>query len=97
MPRLHPYTRENLLTLARDLAKTYGESLTLTAFRRETGLSQHLIFDRYGSWPLTKDAFEDDMTQRFPRCGPCRYYERAEDLWKPSTTTPPNDSPPRTP
>ena len=223
MPHLHQYTREKLLALARDLAKTYGESLTLTAFRRETGLSQHLIFDlcgswcqlrtdigltpeaprarnklstekirdqlraaieqhgtnlsetrfcqltglsgamlsrrfgswgqlresiglapravitqrytdqqlmddlfnviaicrifppyhqykrlggkisaitlrdRFGSWPLTKDAFEDYMTQRFPRCGPCRYYERAEDRWKPSTTTPPNDSPPRTP
>ena len=215
MPRLHPYTREKLLALARDLANTYGESLTLTAFRRETGLSQSLIFDlcgswcqlrtdigltpeaprarnklstqkiqdqlrdaialhgpnlsqsrfcqltglseattarrfgswgqlresiglapravikqlytdqqlmddlfnviatcrifppyhqykrlggqfaaitlrdRYGSWPLTKDAFEDYMTQRFPASGPCRYYERAEDQWKPSSPGPP--------
>jgi hypothetical protein len=47
MPR---FTREQLLSLARDIAQTYGESLTLTAFRRETGLSQHLIFDLCGSW-----------------------------------------------
>lgn len=47
---MHRFTREQLLSLARDIAQTYGESLTLTAFRRETGLSQHLIFDLCGSW-----------------------------------------------
>ena len=47
---MHLFTREQLLSLARDIAQTYGESLTLTAFRRETGLSQHLIFDLCGSW-----------------------------------------------
>ena len=211
MPHFHKFTREKLLTLARQLAIEYGESLTLTAFRRETGLSQHLIFDlcgswcqlrtdigltpeaprgrnkltpqkiqdqlrsaveqhgpnlsetrfcqltglsgamiarrfgswgqlresiglvpraaiiqrytdlqlmedlfnvicvcrmfppyhqykrlggkisamtirdRYGSWPLTRDAFERYMVRRTPGGQPCRFYEWAEDRWKPST------------
>ena len=38
MPRLHKYTREKLLALVCQMAVEYGESLTLTAFRRETGL-----------------------------------------------------------
>lgn len=59
------YTRDKLLSLARDLAKTYGESLTLTAFRRETGLSQHLIFDLCGTWCELRTAI--GLTPEAPR------------------------------
>ncbi len=48
MPRLYKYTGEKLLALARELANTYGESLTLTAFRRETGLSPGAAGGRFG-------------------------------------------------
>lgn len=65
MPRIRRYTREKLLSLARDLAKTYGESLTLTAFRRETGLSQHLIFDLCGTWCELRTAI--GLTPEAPR------------------------------
>ncbi len=43
-------SRESVLEKAVELAAVYGESLTLTAFRRETGLSQHVIFDLFGNW-----------------------------------------------
>ena len=65
MPRIHKYTREKLLHLARKLATEYGESLTLTAFRRETGLSQHLIFDLCGSWSELRT--EIGLTPEAPR------------------------------
>lgn len=50
MVRMRTYRREEVLELAVELAAEYGESLTLTAFRRETGLSQHVIFDLFGNW-----------------------------------------------
>ncbi|MFG0332601.1 MAG: homing endonuclease associated repeat-containing protein [Maioricimonas sp. JB049] len=50
MPPIEQVSRQWVLRLARELAAEYGESLTLTAFRRETGLSQHAIFDLFGSW-----------------------------------------------
>ncbi len=43
-------SRDDVLQMARELKEDYGEGLTLTAFRRETGLSQHLIFDLFGNW-----------------------------------------------
>ncbi len=52
MPRheLQTISRRDMLSIARELAADYGESLTLTAFRRETGFSQWLVFDLFGNW-----------------------------------------------
>ncbi|MEW4530432.1 hypothetical protein [Maioricimonas sp. JC845] len=49
-------SRKRVRRLAEVLAAEYGESLTLTAFRRETGLSQHAIFDLFGSWKNLRRA-----------------------------------------
>ena len=45
-----PFTREKLLALARELAHTLGESLTLTVVRRESGLSRERILKLCVSW-----------------------------------------------
>ena len=50
MAKLQKIWRYEVLVQAQELAEEYGESLTLTAFRRETGLSQHVIFDLF--WEL---------------------------------------------
>lgn len=47
---LRTMSRDDVLQMALELKEDYGEGLTLTAFRRETGLSQHLIFDLFGNW-----------------------------------------------
>ncbi len=44
------YTRDVVLSLARGLVETYEERLTLTDFQRETGISQRVIYDLFGSW-----------------------------------------------
>ncbi len=68
MSRYHTYTREKLLNTACMLVRVYGESLSLTAFRRETGLSQHLIFDLCGSW--TQLRIDIGLTPEAPRARP---------------------------
>ena len=45
-----PLTREKLLALARELAHTHGESLTLTVVLRESGLTRTLLLKLCGSW-----------------------------------------------
>lgn len=40
-------TQDEVLDQAARLAKNYGESLTLTAFRRKAGVSQWIIFDLF--------------------------------------------------
>ncbi|MEZ6068210.1 MAG: hypothetical protein R3B90_21420 [Planctomycetaceae bacterium] len=57
--------RQAVLAAARELAEEYGESLTLTAFRRETGWSQHLIFDLFGNWKNLRVAV--GLTPMAPR------------------------------
>lgn len=57
--------REDVLNAARQLAETYGDSLTLTAFRRETSLSQWAIFDLFGSWRNLRMAV--GLTPESPR------------------------------
>ena len=58
-------SREEVLTAARVLAAEYGESLTLTAFRRETGFSQWLIFDLFGNWKSLREMV--GLTSEAPR------------------------------
>jgi len=60
------------------LARDYGESLTLTAFRRETGLSQHLIFDLCGSW--TQLRIDIGLTPHAPRARPKYNIEQLKDM-----------------
>ena len=50
MAKMERVSRDEVLACALELAKEYGESLTLTAFRRETGYSQWLIFDLFENW-----------------------------------------------
>ncbi len=78
MSRNHTYTREKLLNTARMLASVYGESLTLTAFRRETGLSQHLIFDLCGSW--TQVRIDIGLTPQAPRAHPKFNIEQLKEM-----------------
>lgn len=65
MARIQTVTRKDVLETARRLAGDYGESLTLTAFRRETGLSQWAIFDLFGSWKELRVAV--GLTPEAPR------------------------------
>ena len=67
MPRnkLQTISRRDMLSIARELAAEYGESLTLTAFRRETGFSQWLIFDLFGNWKNLRT--ELGLTPEAPR------------------------------
>ena len=58
-------SREEVLTAARMLAAECGESLTLTAFRRETGFSQWLIFDLFGNWKTLRELL--GLTFEAPR------------------------------
>ena len=44
------HTRDGVLSLALGLVEAYGERLTLMAFQRETGISQRVIYDLFGSW-----------------------------------------------
>lgn len=48
------YTRELVLSLASGLVETYGERLTLKAFQRDTGISQRVIYDLFGSWKCVR-------------------------------------------
>ncbi|MBT5020196.1 MAG: hypothetical protein HON04_15800 [Planctomicrobium sp.] len=65
MPKMRKVSRDEVLGLAEELAAEYGESLTLTAFRRETGLSQHVIFDLFGNWKNLRT--EVGLTPESPR------------------------------
>lgn len=65
MERPQRVTREEVLNQARELAESYGESLTLTAFRRETGLSQQAIYDLFGNWKNLRIAV--GLTPEAPR------------------------------
>lgn len=65
MPRMQRITRAEMLLAARELAEEYGESLTLTAFRRETGWSQWAIFDLFGNWKNLRLAV--GLTSMAPR------------------------------
>jgi hypothetical protein len=58
-------SRDEVLQMARRLAADYGESLTLTAFRRETGISQWAIFDLFGNWKNLRIAV--GLTPEAPR------------------------------
>ncbi|SFJ69438.1 homing endonuclease associated repeat-containing protein [Planctomicrobium piriforme] len=58
-------SRSEMLAVATSLAAEYGESLTLTAFRRETGYSQWEIFDLFGSWKQLRIAV--GLTPMAPR------------------------------
>ena len=63
--KLQTASRVEVLAAAADLAAQYGESLTLTAFRRETGYSQWLIFDLFGNWKNLRT--ELGLTPEAPR------------------------------
>ncbi|QDT31477.1 hypothetical protein [Thalassoglobus polymorphus] len=65
MAQMRKVSRGEVLDLAEKLAEDYGESLTLTAFRRETGLSQHVIFDLFGNWKNLRT--EVGLTPEAPR------------------------------
>lgn len=43
-------SKRHLLMLANELVETYGERLTLLVFQRETGVSQRVIYELFGSW-----------------------------------------------
>jgi hypothetical protein len=65
MARMQQVSRREVLRMAGALAREYGESLTLTAFRRETGLSQWVIFDLFGNWKNLRVAA--GLTPEAPR------------------------------
>lgn len=65
MPPIRRVSRQKVLERAEELAREYGESLTLTAFRREMGLSQHVVFDLFGDWKNLRMAV--GLTPEAPR------------------------------
>jgi hypothetical protein len=58
-------SRQEVLKRAEELAREYGESLTLTAFMRETGIWQSVIFDLFGNWKNLRTAV--GLTPEAPR------------------------------
>lgn len=65
MAVLERVSRSEMLEAAERLAREYGESLTITAFRRETGWSQWAIFDLFGNWKNLRLAV--GLTPEAPR------------------------------
>jgi hypothetical protein len=81
MGRVQPVSRREVLAQACELAGEYGESLTLTAFRRETGLSQWAIFDLFGNWKNLRVAA--GLTPEAPRVKNRITKERILELARP--------------